>query len=197
MSLYPKQLSVAPTKVSDPRLSAMTLDQQIQIWNAVGTWVAGIATFAAVLVSLHLARRSERIRLQVFAGLRLVIRGDGTPPEEHLNIGVTNLGDRSVTVNTVGWAVGKRKQRRHCIQTVSGPWTAQYPIELAHGKNASFMVSFNHTPAWLTEFANGFLKSDKELDTLVAQVHTSVGQTIEVKPEKGLVERLRKTRKDG
>lgn len=177
----------------------MTIDQKIQIWNAAGTWVAGIATFAAVLVSLHLSRRNERVRLKVFAGLRDVIRGDGTPPEEHLNIGVTNLGDRSVTVNTVGWAVGKRKQKRYCIQTVSGPWSAQYPIELQHGKHVSFMVSFNHTPTWLSEFANNFLKSfsDKELDTLVAQIHTSVGQTIEVKPEKNLVERLRKARKVG
>ena len=177
----------------------MSIDQQIQIWNAVGTWVAGIATFAAVLVSLHLASRNERVQLKVFAGLRHVIRGDGTPPEEHLNIGVTNLGDRSVTVNTVGWAVGKRKKRLYCIQTVSGPWTAQYPTELQHGKQASFMVSLNHTPSWLTDFANGFLKSvsDKEIDTLVAQIHTSVGQTIEVKPEKGLVERLRKARKVG
>lgn len=176
----------------------MTLDQQLQIWNAAGTWVAGIATFSAVLVSLHLARRGDRVKLKVFAGLRLVIRGDGTPSEEHLNIGVTNLGDRPVTVNTVGWAAGKRKQKRYCIQTVSGPWTAQYPIELEHGKNANFMVSFNHTPTWLAEFANDFLKhlSDKELDTLVIQVHTSVGQTIEARPEKGLIERLRKVRKD-
>lgn len=177
----------------------MTLDQQIQVWNAIGTWVAGIATFAAVLVSLYLARRGDRIRLKLFAGLRLVIRGDGSPPEEHLNIGVTNLGDRSVTVNTVGWAVGKRKQRRYCIQTVSGPWTAKYPIELAHGKSANFMVSFIHTPTWLPEFANEFLKSlsDKEIDTLVVQAHTSVGQTIEAKPENDLIERLKKARKDG
>lgn len=177
----------------------MTFDQQIQIWNTIGTWVAGIATFAAVLVSLHLARRSDRVRLGVFAGLRVMIRGDGTPPEEHLDIGVTNLGDRSVTVNTVGWAVGKRKQRRYCIQTVSGPWTADYPIELPHGKSASFMVSFKHTPTWLVEFATGFLRSlsEKELDTLVAQVHTSVGQTIEVKPERDLIERLKKVRKEG
>ena len=177
----------------------MTLDQKIQIWNTLGTWLAGIATFAAVVVSLHLARRGERLRLKVFAGLRLVIRGDGTPAEEHLNIGVTNLGDRAVIVNTVGWAVGKGKQRQYCIQTVSGPWTAQYPIELPHGKQASFMVSFAHTPTWFTEFANGFLKSlsDKELDTLVAQVHTSVGETVEVKPEKDLVDRLKQARKDG
>jgi hypothetical protein len=177
----------------------MTLDQKIQIWNTVGTWLAGIATFAAVIVSLHLARRSERVKLKVLAGIRLVVGGDGTPPEEHLNISVTNLGDRAVVLNTVGWAVGKRKERRYCIQTVSGFWTAQYPTELAHGKQASFMVSFAHTPTWLTEFANGFLKSisDSDLDTLVAQVHTSVGQTIEAKPEKELIDRLRKARKDG
>ena len=176
----------------------MTLDQQIQIWTAVGIWVAGVATFAAVLVSLHLAHRSERIRLKVIVGLRLIIRGNGTPPEEHLVIGVTNIGDRPMTVNTVGWAVGKRKQKRYCIQPVSGPWTARYPIELQHGKTTDFMVSFIHTPTWLTEFANNFLKSlsDKELETLVAQVHTSVGQTIEVTPEKALLERLRKVRKN-
>lgn len=63
-----------------------------------------------------------------------------------------------------------------------------------------------HLPPWLSHFilrveafAKGFLGSlsDKELDTLAAQVHTSVGQTIEIKPEKELVERLRKVRKDG
>jgi len=185
--------------VSHLNVSTMTLDQQIQVWNAIGTWVAGIATFAAVLVSLYLARRGDRIRLKLFAGLWLVIRGDGSPPEEHLNISVTNLGDRSVTVETVGWAVGKRKQRRYCIQTVSGPWTAQYPIELAHGKSANFMVSFIHTPTWLPKFANEFLKSlsDKEIDTLVVQAHTSVGQTIEAKPENDLIERLKKARKVG
>jgi hypothetical protein len=30
----------------------MTLDQQIQVWNAVGTWLAGITTFMAVVVDL-------------------------------------------------------------------------------------------------------------------------------------------------
>lgn len=82
---------------------------------------------------------------------------------------------------------------------LSGPWTAQYPVELAHGKNANFMISFIHTPTWLTEFANGFLKpiSEKELNTLVVQVHTSVGQTVEAKPENELLERLRKVLKNG
>jgi len=168
----------------------MTIDQKIQIWNVIGTWIAGAATFSAVLVSLHLARRTEKIRLNAFVGLRLLFLGDGSPSEEHLNFGVTNLGDRPVTVTGVGWKVGKRKNTRYAMQTLSGHWTSQYPIELTHGKHADFLVSFTATPNWITDFVHGFLKDD--LKTLVALIHTSVGQTIEVKPEDELLKQLEK-----
>ena len=88
----------------------MTFDQKIQVWVAVGTWVAGLATLAAVVVALYLARRTEKVRLNVHVGLRVVVIGDGSPFQEHLSISVTNVGERSVTINTVGWAVGKGKQ---------------------------------------------------------------------------------------
>jgi len=137
----------------------VTLDQKLQLWNAIGTWVAGVATFGAVLVALHLARRSESVRLRSFAGLREVILGDGSPFQEHLCINVTNIGDRPVTVN----------------------------IELAHGKSASFMVSFVATPNWCKEFAQGFVKdvSDKNLRILRALINTSVGRSVSVTPEQG------------
>ena len=173
----------------------MTLDQKIQVWVALGTWVAGLATFAAVIVALYLARRSEQVRLKIHVGLRVMVIGDGSPPQEHLSIRVTNIRERPVTINTVGWAVGKGKQRRYCIQPVSGRFTAQYPVELTQGKDANFMVSFVATPNWLQEFARDFVKdmSDRTLKTLVVQIHTSVGQTIEVRPESGLIERLKNT----
>lgn len=171
----------------------MTLDQTIQVWAAVGTWVAGLATLAAVVVALYLARRSEKIQLKVSVGIRLVVLGDGSGAREHVCFGVTNIGERPVTINSVGWRVGKGKKRRYCIQTLSGPFTKQYPIELSHGKNASFMVSLSATPSWVKDFAEGFVEdlSDRSLKTLIAQVHTSVGQTIEVRPEDGLIRRLR------
>jgi hypothetical protein len=42
--------------------------------------------------------------------------------------------------------------------------------------------------------ATSFVKdvSDKSLKTLVVQIHTSVGQTVEVRPEKGLLEVVKK-----
>jgi len=165
----------------------------------IGTWLAAFATLAAVIVALYLARRTEKVRLKVHAGLRVIILGDGSPPQEHVVISVTNVGERPVIINSVGWAVGKRRHRSFCIQTVSGPYTKQYPVELAHGKSADFMVSFLATPTWPVEFATGFVKdlSDKSLKTLVALIHTSIGQTIEIHPEKPLVDRLKTAGKTG
>ncbi|OLC92291.1 MAG: hypothetical protein AUH86_19125 [Acidobacteria bacterium 13_1_40CM_4_58_4] len=177
----------------------MTLDQKIQIWVAVGTWFAGLATLAAVIVALRLAKQVEKVKLKVHVGLRELVMGDGSPFQEHLSISVTNLGERAVTINSAGWAIGKGKHRRFAIQTVAAAYTTQYPVELTYGKEAHFMVSFHIVPTWLKKFATGFVRdlSDRNLKTLVAQIHTSVGQTVEVKPENDLLEALRKYRAGG
>jgi hypothetical protein len=64
--------------------SPMTLDQEIQVWAAIGTWFAGLGTLAAVIVALYLAKRVEKVRLRVHAGLRVVVLGDGSPFQRHL-----------------------------------------------------------------------------------------------------------------
>jgi hypothetical protein len=172
----------------------VTLDQQIQVWNAIGTWLAGIATFAAVVASLHLARRADSIRVQANVGIRLIFAGDGSPAEEHVGISVVNIGNRPVTINSIGWRVGKGKKARFCIQPVYGQYSHQYPKQLAHGEQASFLVSFKTMPDWPKDFATGFVQDlrDRNLKTLRAMIQTSVGESIEVVPEGNLLERLRK-----
>lgn len=175
----------------------MTTDQKIQVWIAIGGCISGIGTLAAVVTALFLARRVEKIRLKVEVGLRGIFTpGDGSPFQKHLGIFVTNLGERPVTVNSVVWVVGRGKKKRYAIQTVSGPHTSQCPVELAHGKTATFLVSFDVTKNWLEDFATGFIQdlSDESLKTLFAQVHTSVGETVNVRPETNLLDALRKVR---
>jgi hypothetical protein len=174
----------------------MTLDQKIQIWVAVGTWVAGLATVGAVIVALYLTKKVERVKLKVHVGLRELVMGDGSPLQEHLSISVTNLGERAVTINSVGWAVGKGKHRKVALQPVAATYTTQYPVELTYGKEANFMVSFLVVKNWVNDFATGFVHdlSDRNLKTLVALIQTSVGQTIEVRPESNLLEALKKYR---
>jgi hypothetical protein len=122
----------------------MTFDQKIQICVAADTWVAGLGSFAAAAVALYLSRRGERVRLRVQAGLTWIqTRESDSSLERHVGIEVTNMGDRPVTINSVGWAAGKGKQRRVVMQRVSGPFTSNCPIKLAHGKSARFLFSLD------------------------------------------------------
>jgi hypothetical protein len=137
------------------------------------------------------------VRLKVDVGLALAVVGDGSPLQTHLEFRVTNMGERPVSVNSVGWAIGKGKNRSFAMQPLYSPYSAQCPIELAYGKTASFLVSFEVMPDWKREFATGFVRdlSDKYLQTLVAQVHTSVGKTVEVHPRRDLLDALKEFRR--
>jgi hypothetical protein len=176
----------------------VTLDQKIQIWVALGTWFSGIGTIAAVFVALYLAKRVEKIRLQVRVELMQVVMGDRTPFQEHLGIDVTNTGERPVTINTIGWAVGKGKKRKYAVQPLHSPHSAQCPIELAYGKNAKFLVSFDVVPNWAGDFGTGFIQdlSDKSLKTLVVQVHTSLG-FVEAHPMPNVLELIKTASQKG
>jgi len=97
----------------------MTLDQKIQVWVAAGTWLSSIGTIAAVIVALYLASLTERVRLRIQVGLRVMIVGDGSPPEDHLSIEVTNLGERPVTINSVvGQSPGGKAERHLAGQVI-------------------------------------------------------------------------------
>lgn len=169
----------------------MTLDQKIQLWNAIGTWVAGFATFAAVVVSLHLARQSSRVKLKAVVGLRLLI-GRGSPQEEVLQFSVTNQGDRPVTISNVGWVIGKGKSQRNALQLFGSAYSASIPKTLAHGERADFLISFTERPDWLEDFSRKFVMTNdpKMLRTLTAEIYTSVDQTVAVKPEAPLLKRI-------
>ena len=118
------------------QVSSIALGQWIQIANAVGTWVAGIGTLAAVGVSLWLALDARRVRLKVRVGGYELIRGDGTPRMQFVNFDVTNLADRPVTISAVGWVIGKGKGRRFAHQDVSG-MLADVPTRLDHAQKAN------------------------------------------------------------
>jgi hypothetical protein len=66
-------------------------------------WFTGIATFAAVLLSLMLARR-EGIRLKISAQAgNEVVAGRAPPFPEILLINVRNVGSRIATIEGIAW----------------------------------------------------------------------------------------------
>ena len=168
--------------------TGLSFDQTMQILDVLGTWVAGLGAFAAAVIALWLARRAEKVKLESSVGLRRIV-GDGVS-QECLVFSVTNIGGRPVNVSSLGWCIGRWKNKRGCIMHPNHLSPNQFPKKIEYGETASFMVDFAKSPDWMQDFSRDFIKQDS-IDSLRAQIHTSVGYTKYVKPEKELLKRLK------
>jgi hypothetical protein len=144
----------------------------LHVWETLGAWFAGLATFAAVVVSLLLARR-DQIRLRVSAEHRIEVGGRRVePPPEFLYITVRNVGSRSAIVEGVGW---RRRPwgKLHGYQAFDP--TAGFPappVKVAAGSAHHFRLPLNHTEMqWGESFLKDFVGRWPRLGVRLVRAH--------------------------
>jgi hypothetical protein len=123
--------------------NALCDDWCLHFWEVVGVWFTGIATFAAVFVSLALARH-EGVNIKVSAG-QFVKPGPVSPFPEILNIRVRNVGTRTAIIEGIAW---RRRPwgKLHALQMFApaqgyfGP-----PVTIEGGNSHSFTLPLSHT----------------------------------------------------
>lgn len=171
----------------------MSLDQKIQIWNAIGTWLAGIATFLAVIVSLYLANRISTPKAKLTVGHRIIIEsGVQNSAPEYILFKIVNIGERPIRVTGIGWKLGFLK-KRYAVQLFDSQLSSLLPVELSHGQEAQWLVPLAaREEPWLTYFAKGMLLPNYRSScfSLRAQVFISTGRIFETKPEAALLSKL-------
>ena len=133
-------------------------DWCLHFWEVIGVWFTGAATFAAVVVSLVLARR-EGIRMKVSAGHRLLIQPGQPPPwPELLVIVVRNVGSRPAKIEGVGWR--RRPWRKlHGYQQfdATGGFPGP-PAVIESGDSCSFCLPLNdQRMQWGEHFVRDFV----------------------------------------
>ena len=114
-------------------------DWTMQLLTLLAAWFSGLCTLVAAGTALWLGSRAGRIKLKAYVGLRLAIVGDGSPSKEGLGIQVTNLGERPVTIVSIGWCVGKGRNRRFAIDPSA---SKQCPKKLEYGETMSSFYMF-------------------------------------------------------
>lgn len=171
-----------------------------ELYNSFSNWLSAIATLAAVLVSLHLARKAGRPRAKVSVGHRIVVTpGESQKPPEVVVFKLVNTGDRTIRVTNIGWKVGLWR-KRYALQLHDEKQSSPMPVELSHGQEAQWTIPLDvREEPWLEYFANGMLRPNLWLSckTARAQFHTSVGEVFSVRPEPGLIKKLYETGKHG
>ena len=88
----------------------------LQFWGVVGTWVAGLSTFSAVVVSLCLAYKQDKIRLRINSG----IVSTSYDARRRL-IEVVNNGNRPAKIISLMWQSGKRQTMHIPLNVFNSP----------------------------------------------------------------------------
>ena len=161
----------------------------MQFLSMLGTWFAAIGTTGAVVVALWLARRTEKVRLDASAGIRVAF-GSGES-EEGVFITVTNLGERPVTISSVSWGIGKPK--RNTLSAIDKNALNQCPKKLEHGETANFFTPFSPTgeSLLLKRLVTSLqINTRKQVKALRVRIHTSVRYTKYVDPDESLLSKL-------
>jgi hypothetical protein len=172
----------------------------LQVWSVIGTWVAGLGTLAAVVVSLWIALHQSRVKLEVGAGHRLLITPGSQEKPEYCLIRVVNVGLRPAKITHVGWEIGKGKNRKYMLQSFGFPESDSIPKTLQEGEEANFMIPLNYANAnddWIIRFPKYLAEenSSKSFSSLKVTVNTSVGQTFKRKVEENLIRKLEESYK--
>ena len=168
---------------------------QWELINSFSNWLSAIGTIASVVVSLWLATKSSRLQCNAQVGHRIVIEQEshGTYPEI-LVFQIVNTGERTFQVNSVGWRVGIFKWRREAMQFFDRAQSSSMPIELKQGQEARWVVPLqSENKGWFMTFTTKMLTPHPRFYcvTLRAMFVTSIGKTFVIKPEPGLLGKLR------
>lgn len=168
----------------------------LQELDVLGTWVAGLGTLLAVIVSLYLARTLGRIKLSIVTGERKIITKGSTDIPDVVSVHVTNCSQRPAKVTHISWQIGFRK-KKHFIQLFNVPGYEALPKMLNEGEDGNFIVPYKihgNDEDWDKSMAQHLLEDSTlpllYISTLRCVVSTSVGQQFKVKVEKNLRNRL-------
>lgn len=166
----------------------------ITFWSMVGTWVAGLGTISAVVTSLWLARKQEKIDLKVMAGHRQIVTVGSKYVPDYCMIKVTNCGVRPAKITNISWEYGPLTKKNHLIQLFGFPDSDDIPKVLNEGEEACFLIPFSNLMSegtWISTFPKKISQSG--INSLKVCIYTSVGQVFKVKIEKGLKEEFLKS----
>jgi hypothetical protein len=112
--------------------------------NSFAPWLSALGTTAAVVVSLYLALRTARVKLQITSGIyRVASIGQRlADAPEYLQIRAINTGFREVTVQGIMWRYYGLFRRSDMVSVPpADAMSTQLPKKLEFGDEAKFLFT--------------------------------------------------------
>ncbi|ENY0896921.1 hypothetical protein ACFVGG_003455 [Enterobacter ludwigii] len=168
-------------------LKAATDAADWAFWSMIGTWFAGIATFLAVCVSLHLGLRKPKAHITCKASLSVFFSG---PYKNHgVSIVITNMSLYTINVTSVIWEF---KKSITFYQPFNSKHSMKLPQKLEYGEQATLWIDLDDNSNWIDEVAKGLKEQGAKPKDFRCVVSTTTGESFSFKVSKSLLEQIEK-----
>lgn len=145
-------------------------------WIMVATWVAGISTTAAVVVSLYLANRKPKpILYSSISGC--ILQPIGAGMKHGLVINVANAGSVPVQLSGIEWTFDSKNK---IVQFFDNTHSDVFPRKLSTGESASYYLIFKNND-WANSFSKSISDHGGNIDKLAYNVKIGTGKAFKYK----------------
>jgi hypothetical protein len=167
-----------------------------QFVNTFAPWLSAFGTIAAVITALHLARRADKIQLQLRVGIRIVAvqGGGGDHGREYVWVSITNLSRRKANITHLFWKPVPWRKSGLIWIAPQNQYSSKFPITIDDGESANYALPVDEFRERFrdraSEMFSGFV-GNVWLITLRFCASTSTGDTFYQRPEAELRALLR------
>ncbi len=159
-----------------------------QFINSFGPWLSALGTIAAVITALYLAKRADKIRLQLRVGIRKVaIQGEGGDHgRDYVWVSITNLGRRKANITHLFWKPVPWRKRGIIWIAPQNQYSLKFPVTIEDGESANYVLPVEEFRERFRIHAREIFSSFADevwLRTLRFCVSTSTGETFYQTPE--------------
>ncbi|PKC39245.1 hypothetical protein V461_21715 [Pantoea ananatis BRT98] len=156
-------------------------------WSMIGTWFSGIATFAAVCVSLHLGLKKPKANINCKIGESIIF--DGPCQQRGISIVITNLALNTVKITSLTWDI---KKDVSFYQPFYSPRSMQLPKKLDYGEQATFWIDLQKDDQWIVKIAEGLKTNNALPNDFSCLVGTTTGESFSFKVNAQLMNKIKK-----
>lgn len=154
-------------------------------WSMIGTWFAGIATFLAVCVSLHLGLKKPKAHIS--CRISIGVTWAGPFQKKGVAIVVTNLSLNTVKVTSINWTF---KKEVTFYQPFNSPLSMQLPKSLDYGEQAHFWIDTDGNSEWIEKIALGLKEQGADPKDFRCVVSVTTGESFTFEVEKSVMDKI-------
>ncbi|HGM5294777.1 TPA: hypothetical protein ACKP0P_001343 [Serratia marcescens] len=155
-------------------------------WSMIGSWVAGIATFAAVVTTLYIAKMRPKPRIKCEITISAMKRYSW---KKGIAIHIANIGIMSINISSIVWHFDGDTTFSQDFE----PEGSNLPKKLEHGESAFFFIQNDEEINWGKDVKNFILENNGRIDRLRISVNLGTMDKFFVKPHKSVIKIIKES----